>query len=105
MYIFRHCVYKRACILFLSHNHVHIEKEKKFEKKKQNKRPVDVSHVYNLLSRFDNNPCFTVDLSQNETPHFLGREILPDSINFFCKDALDCTLILTVFCLVHTISL
>ena len=29
MYIFRHCVYKRAFILFWSYDHVHIEKEKK----------------------------------------------------------------------------
>ena len=32
MYIYRHCVYKRACILFCSYDHVHIEKEKKIEK-------------------------------------------------------------------------
>ena len=68
-------------------------------------RPVDVSHVYNLLSQFHNNLCLTGDLFQNETPHFLGREILRDSIYFFRKYALDCTLVLTVLCLVHTMSL
>ena len=33
MYIFRHCVYKRAFILFWSYDHVHIEKEKKSSEK------------------------------------------------------------------------
>ena len=31
--MFRHCVYKRACI-FLSYDHVHREKEKKSPKEK-----------------------------------------------------------------------
>ena len=34
MFMFRHCVYRRACILFSSYNHVHKEKEKKSSEKK-----------------------------------------------------------------------
>ena len=70
-----------------------------------------MSHVYNLLNRYDNNLYFTVDLFQNETPHFLSREILPDSRYFFRKGTQDCTLILSfmsleleVWYLVHFLS-
>ena len=34
IYIFSHCVYKRACYIFCSYDHVHIEKEKKSSGKK-----------------------------------------------------------------------
>ena len=35
IYIFRHCVYKQACILFWSCDHAHIENEKKSSEKKK----------------------------------------------------------------------
>ena len=35
MYVFRYCVYKQACILFWSYNHVYIEKGKKSSEKER----------------------------------------------------------------------
>ena len=46
-------------------------------------KPDDVSRVHNLLNRFDNKLCFTVDLFENKAPHFLDFEISPDDISTF----------------------
>ena len=46
----------------------------------------NVSHVHKALNKFDNNLRFTVDMFQNEVPHFLDLELSPDGITIFRKD-------------------
>ena len=46
----------------------------------------DVRLIQNLLNSFDSNLRFTVDLFQNEVPHFLDLELSPDGISVFRKD-------------------
>ena len=41
-------------------------------------KPENVSQVYEALNKFDNNLRFTVDMFQNEVPHFLAIELSPD---------------------------
>ena len=38
-------------------------------------KPENVSQVHKALNKFDNNLCFTVDMFQNEVPHFLDLEL------------------------------
>ena len=40
----------------------------------------DVRRIQNLLNNFGPNLRFTVDLFQNEVPHFLDLELSPDGI-------------------------
>ena len=44
-------------------------------------KPQDVSRIHKLLKKIDKNLKFTVDLSENEVPHFLDLEILPGGIS------------------------
>ena len=44
MYIFRHCVCKRAYILFWSYDHVHIEKEKNIQKISYSNKALMIFH-------------------------------------------------------------
>ena len=46
----------------------------------------NVSQVHKALNKFDNNLRFTVDMFQNEVPHFLDLELSPDGITIFRKD-------------------
>ena len=46
----------------------------------------DVRRIQNLLNNFDPNLRFTVDLFQNEVPHFLDLELFPDGISIFRKN-------------------
>ena len=46
----------------------------------------DVRLIQNLLNSFDSNLRFTVDLFQNEVPHFLDLELSPDGISVFRKN-------------------
>ena len=46
----------------------------------------NVSQVHKALNRFDKNLRFTVDIFQNEVPHFLDLELSPDGITIFRKD-------------------
>ena len=46
----------------------------------------DVRHIQNLLNNFDPNLRLTVDLFQNEIPHFLDLELSPDGISIFRKN-------------------
>ena len=46
----------------------------------------DVRHIQNLLNNFDPNLRLTVDLFQNEVPHFLDLELSPDDISIFRKN-------------------
>ena len=46
----------------------------------------DVRHIQNLLNNFDPNLRLTVDLFQNEIPHFLDLELSPDDISIFRKN-------------------
>ena len=46
----------------------------------------DVPRIQNLLNNFDPNLRFTVDLFQNEIPHFLDLELSPDGISVFRKN-------------------
>ena len=46
----------------------------------------DVGHMENLLNEFDPNLLFTLDLFQNEVPHFLDLELSPDGISIFRKN-------------------
>ena len=43
----------------------------------------DVGRIQNLLNNFDPNLRFTVDLFQNEVPHFLDLVLFPDGISIF----------------------
>ena len=49
-------------------------------------KPENVSQVQKALNKFDNNLRFTVDMFQNEAPHFLDLELLPGGITIFQKD-------------------
>ena len=46
----------------------------------------DVGSIQNLLNNFDPNLRFTVDLFQNEVPHFLDLELSPAGIPIFRKN-------------------
>ena len=46
-------------------------------------KPENVSQVYKALNKFVNNLGFTVDMFQNEVPHFLDLELPPDGIAIF----------------------
>ena len=46
----------------------------------------DICCIQNLLNNFDPNFCFTVDLFQNEVPHFLDFELSTDGISIFRKN-------------------
>ena len=46
----------------------------------------NVSQVHKALIKFDNNLRFTVDMFQNEVPHFLDHTFSPDGITIFRKD-------------------
>ena len=46
-------------------------------------KPKNVSQVHNVLNKFGKNLRFTVDVFQNEVPHFLDLELSPEGINFF----------------------
>ena len=46
----------------------------------------NVSPVHKALNKFDNNMCFTVDMFQNEVPHFLDLELSTNGITIFQKD-------------------
>ena len=70
------------------------------------KKPEKLSHVYDLINQFDNNLRFTVDLFENDTPHFLNLEISPNRTSFSMKiQTLNFTLISTVLCFGHIVSL
>ena len=45
----------------------------------------DVGRIQNLLNKFDPNLRFTVELFQNEVPHFLDLELSPNGISIFRK--------------------
>ena len=49
-------------------------------------KPQDVSRIRELLNSFDKNFKFTVDLFENEVPHFLDLEMSPDGISIYRKD-------------------
>ena len=46
-------------------------------------KPENVSQVHKALNKIDNNLRFTVDMFQNEVPHFLDLELLPNRIIIF----------------------
>ena len=46
-------------------------------------KPENVSQVHKALNKIDNNLHFTVDMFQNEVPHFLDLELLPNRIIIF----------------------
>ena len=46
----------------------------------------DVRRIQNLSNNFDPNLRLTVDLFQNEIPHFLDLELSPDDISIFRKN-------------------
>ena len=46
----------------------------------------DVGRIHRLLNSFDKNLKFTVDLFENEVPHFLDLEMSPDGISIYRKD-------------------
>ena len=45
----------------------------------------DVSWIYSLLNTFDKNLKFTIDLFENQVPHFLNLEMSPDRISVYQK--------------------
>ena len=49
-------------------------------------KPENVCQVHKAPHKFDNNLRFTVDVFQNEVPHFLDLELSPDGIKIFRKD-------------------
>ena len=49
-------------------------------------KPHDLRRIHKLLKSFDKNLKFTVDLFENEVPHFLDLEISPDGISIYRKD-------------------
>ena len=49
-------------------------------------KPENVSQVLNILNKFDKNFHYTVDMFQNEVPHFLDFELVLDGITIFLKD-------------------
>ena len=67
-------------------------------------KPENVSQVHKALNKFDSNLRFTVDMFQNEVPHFLGFELSPDGITIFEKvQILAYTLISQALCLGHIV--
>ena len=48
-------------------------------------KPRDVSWIYSLLNTFDKNLKFTIDLFENQVPHFLNLEMSPDRISVYQK--------------------
>ena len=46
----------------------------------------DVRRIQNLLNNFDPNLRLTLDLFQNEIPHFLDLKLSPDGIPIFRKN-------------------
>ena len=46
-------------------------------------KPENVSQVLNILNKFDKNFHYTVDMFQNEVPHFLDFELVLDGITIF----------------------
>ena len=49
-------------------------------------KPENVSQVHKALNKFDNKLRFTVDMFQNEVPHFLDLELSLDGVTIFRKD-------------------
>ena len=49
-------------------------------------KPENVSQVHKALNNFGNNLRFTVDMFQNEAPHFLDLELSSDGITIFQKE-------------------
>ena len=49
-------------------------------------KPEKVKNVHQALNKFDSNLRFTVDMFQNEVPHFLDLELSPEGITIFRKD-------------------
>ena len=49
-------------------------------------KPQDVSRIHKLLNGFDKNLKFTVDLFENEVPHFLEFKMSPGGILIYRKD-------------------
>ena len=49
-------------------------------------KPQNVSRIQKLLNGFDKNLKFTVDLFENEVPHFRDLEMSPDGILIYRKD-------------------
>ena len=49
-------------------------------------KPENVSQVHKALNKFDNRLRFTVDMFQNEVPHFLDLELSLDGVTVFRKD-------------------
>ena len=48
-------------------------------------KPENVIQVDKALNKFDSNLRFTIGMFQDEVPHFLGFELLPDGITIFRK--------------------
>ena len=46
-------------------------------------KPDNTKEVHNFLNKFDKNLRFTVDMFQNQVPHFLDLELSPDGISIF----------------------
>ena len=49
-------------------------------------KPENISQAHNVLNKFDMNLHFTIDMFQNEVPHFLDLQLSPDGITIFRKD-------------------
>ena len=49
-------------------------------------KPQNVRRIHKFLNDFDKNLKFTVDLFENEVPHFLDLEISLDGIMIYSKD-------------------
>ena len=49
-------------------------------------KPHNVSCIHKLLNSFDKNLRFTIDLFENEVPHFLDLEMSLDGISIYRKD-------------------
>ena len=49
-------------------------------------KPQDISCIHKLLNSFDKNLKFTIDLFENEVPHFPDLKMSPDGISIYRKD-------------------
>ena len=49
-------------------------------------KPENVSQVHKALNKFDNNLRLTVEMFQNEVPHFVDLELSLDGVTIFRKD-------------------
>ena len=49
-------------------------------------KPENVSQVHKALNKFDSNLRLTVEMFQNEVPHFLDLELSLDGVTIFRKD-------------------